>query len=152
MRVETLLEDERVFEPGCPVTVVQGAAKHEDEIEFSRIQHGRRIVKLRGVDSIEEVERLVGGELMVPENLIPPVEDGHFYTFHLKGCNVVTGSGEELGIVTDVLDSGGTELLQVQGKDGELLIPFAESFLRHVDIAAQRIEVDLPEGLRDLNK
>jgi 16S rRNA processing protein RimM len=152
MRVETILEDERVFEAGRPVTFVKGTDRRQGEIEFSQVQHGRRIIKLRGVDSISEAERLVGGDLVVPEHQIPAVEEGLYYTFHLKGCDVVTVSGEKIGTVTDVLDSGGTELLQVEGTDGELLIPFAQSYLRQVDIKGRRIEVDLPEGLRDLNK
>jgi len=154
MRIETILEDDRVFEPGRKVTLVKGPVRRDSQIEFSRVQHGRRIVKLFGVDSIDEVERLVGAELLLPEDSLPQVEEGQFYTFHLKGCTVVDGvrEGEELGTVVDVLDNGETPLLRVEGKDGELLIPFAESYLRNVDIEGRRIEVDLPEGLRDLNR
>ena len=61
-------------------------------------------------------------------------------------------SGETLGTVIDVLDSGGTPILKVEGKDGEILIPFAQSFLREMDLGQRRIEMSLPEGLRDLNK
>jgi len=158
MRVETILEDNRVFEPGTRVMVVQGKTADEREIEFSQIQHGRRIVKLRGIDSISQVEPLVGAELALPEDRLPATEDGQFYTFHLKGCRVVTEAGEDLGEVTDVLDTGGTggtEILQVEdseGKRGELLIPFAEAYLREVDVEGRRIVVDLPAGLRDLNR
>ena len=42
--------------------------------------------------------------------------------------------------------------MKVDGKDGEILIPFAQSFLRKVDLGQRRIEVELPEGLLDLNK
>ena len=65
---------------------------------------------------------------------------------------MVTTQGESLGIVTDVMDGGGTHILKVDGKDGEILIPFAESFLRKVDLGQRRIDVELPEGLLDLNK
>lgn len=65
---------------------------------------------------------------------------------------MVTADSEPLGTVTDVLDSGGTYTLKVDGKDGEILIPFAHSILRKVDLGQRRIEVDLPEGLRDLNR
>ena len=143
MRVEPILDDDRVFTPGRPVTVTRKDVKACLEIEFSRRQHGRLILKLRGIDSISEVERWVGAELSVSEQELPSVEEGSFYTFHLKGCSVVTAEGESLGTVTDVMDSGGTHILQVDGKDGEILIPFAKPFLR---------KVELPEGLLDLNK
>jgi len=156
MRVEVLLEDDRVFESGRTVTVTRGSGREDAEIEFSRKQHGRLIVKLRGVDSISEVEKLVGADLTVPEKDLPPAKEGSFYTFHLKGCEVIALNGETpgetLGVVTEVLDSGGTPLLKVDGKDGEILIPFAESFLRKLDLGQRRIEMELPDGLLDLNR
>jgi len=153
MRVETLLEDDRVFEAGRRVTVIRGATREDSEIEFSRKQHGRLIVKLRGVTSISKVEALAGAELAILETDLPPAEEGAFYTFHLKGCEVVAAAnGEALGTVTDVLDGGGTSILVVDGKNGEILIPFAQAFLGKMDLQQRRIEVNLPDGLRDLNK
>lgn len=167
MRVEILLDDDRVFESERKVTVIRGTGKQQrserepdkaqplredSEIEFSRKQHGHLIVKLRGIDSISEVEALVGAELAIAEEDLPPVEEGSFYTFQLKGCQVVAADGEALGTVTGVLDSGGTPILRVEGQDGEILIPFAQSFLRKMDLEQRRIEMSLPDGLRDLNK
>ena len=152
MRVDPILDDDRVFEPGCQLRLSRAGVQENVEVEFSRRQHGRLILKLRGIDSISEVERLVGAELGVLEEQLPPAAEGTFYTFHLKGCDVVTVSGELVGTVTDVMDSGGTHILRVDGKEGELLIPFAESYLRKVDLGQRRIVVELPDDLRDLNK
>jgi ribosomal 30S subunit maturation factor RimM len=66
--------------------------------------------------------------------------------------DVLETDGHLLGVVTDVLDSGGTHILQVGGAQGEILIPFAQAYLRKVDLGQRRIEVVLPEGLADLNK
>jgi len=152
MRVETLLDDDRVFESQRKVTLLRGTGNADSEIEFSRKQHGHLVLKLREVNSISEVEELVGAELAVREKDLPPAMEGSFYTFHLKGCQIVAADGEALGTVTDVLDSGGTPILKVDGKDGEILIPFAESFLVKIDLAQRRIEMKLPDGLRELNK
>ena len=146
-----MLDDDRVFAANRPVKAIRGNVSESFQIEFSRRQHGHLILKLRGIDSIAEVERRVGAQLVIAETELPPVEEGLFYTFHLKGCTVTT-QGESLGIVTDVLDSGGTHILKVDGKDGEILIPFAQSYLRKVDLGQRRIDVELPEGLLDLNK
>jgi 16S rRNA processing protein RimM len=151
MRVDPLLEDDRVFEPGRQITLVRGGVKESFEIEFSRKQHGRLILKLRGIDSISEVQNRVGAEVSVSEEQIPPALQGTFYTFHLKGCVVITADGDLVGTVSDVLDSGGAPILKVDGKNGEILIPFAEVYLRNIDLGQRRIEVELPEGLRDLN-
>jgi 16S rRNA processing protein RimM len=152
VRVEVILEDDRVFESGRPVTIIRGTAREDSEIEFSRKQHGRLIVKLRSIHSISEAESVVGAELAIREKELPPVADGSFYTFHLKGCEIVATDGETLGTVTDVFDGGGTSILKVDGKDGEILIPFAQAYLRKVEVEQRRIEVELPDGLRDLNK
>jgi len=152
MRVEPILDDDRVFAPERSVTILHGAVQQSAQIEFSRRQHGRLILKLRGIDSISDVESLVGTELGISEEQLPPAEEGLFYTFQLRGCDVVTADGTSLGTVTEVLDSGGTHILKVDGKAGEILIPFAQSYLRKVDLGQRRIEVDLPEGLADLNK
>jgi 16S rRNA processing protein RimM len=151
MRVDPLLDDDRVFAPQSLVTLLHGNIREDRKIEFSRKQHGRLILKLQGIDSISQVESLVGAELSVSKEQLPPAEEGLYYTFQLKGCSVVGTNDELLGTVTDVLDSGGTYILKVDGPKGEILIPFAESYLRKVDLGQGRIDVDLPEGLADLN-
>jgi 16S rRNA processing protein RimM len=124
----------------------------ETEIEFFRRQHGRCVVKFRGIDSISEAEKHIGNEIKIPEDELPLPEEGAFYTFQLKGCQVFTTAGEFVGTVTDVLDSGGTEILKVDCDAEETLIPFAQSYMKSIDTDQRRIEVELPEGLRGLNK
>jgi 16S rRNA processing protein RimM len=112
-------------------------------------------MKFAGIDSIEDAEKIVGAELRIPETELPAAEEGSFYTFHLRGCRVYSvrnGMDDYIGDVTDVVDGGGTQLLQVGTGAEETLIPFAESIVKKVDLAARRIEVELPEGLRELNK
>jgi 16S rRNA processing protein RimM len=122
------------------------------EIESFRRQHGRCVAKFKGIDTISEVERYIGQEIRIDAGKLPAVEDGWFYTFQLKGCRVYAADGEYLGDVTDVLDAGGSEILKVDLGSRETLIPFAQEYLKSIDLDQQRIDVDLPEGLRDLNK
>ena len=65
---------------------------------------------------------------------------------------MVTTDGQDVGIVMDVLESGGNEILKVDRDNKETLIPFAETYIKRIDPDQQRIEVDLPEDLRDLNE
>lgn len=109
------------------------------------------MLKLRGIDSISDAERLVGSEVRIPGSEVPPAVEGAYYTFDLKGCRVYTPAGEWLGAVSGWIETSGTELLVVEHEGGELLIPFAEAFLKSVDVEAKRIVVELPEGLRELN-
>ena len=127
-------------------------SQFETQIEFFRRQHGRCVAKFKGIDSISEAERYIGSEVKIAADELPEPEPGSFYTFQLKGCRVYAVDGEYLGDVTDVLDAGGTEILKVDLGEEETLIPFAQEFLKTIDLDQQKIVVDLPEGLRDLNR
>jgi 16S rRNA processing protein RimM len=127
-------------------------SQFETQIEFFRRQHGRCVAKFKGIDSISEAERYIGSEVKIAADELPEPEPGSFYTFQLKGCRVYAVDGEYPGDVTDVLDAGGNEILKVDRGEEETLIPFAQEYLLSIDLDQQRIEVKLPEGLRDLNK
>ena len=60
--------------------------------------------------------------------------------------------GRLLGKVEAVEETGAVPLLKVHTAEGELLIPFAESICSKVDIEGQEIQVQLPEGLKELNR
>jgi len=126
-------------------------AERETEIESFRHQHGRCVAKFKGIDSISEAEQYIGSEVKVAAGSLPAPQEGSVYTFQLKGCGVYAVDGEYIGTITDVL-SGGTDILKVDRENEETLIPFAQEFVKTIDLAQRRIEVDLPEGLRDLNK
>ena len=58
----------------------------------------------------------------------------------------------EIGAIEIVArDVGPVPLLMVRGGAGEVLVPFAKSYLRRIDLEARRVEMALPEGLVDLN-
>lgn len=148
-----MLEDDAVFSPGRRVILSAAkTAEREAEIDLFRRQHGNCIVKFRGIDTISEAEKYIGAELKIPTSELSAPKEGWYYTFQLKGCQVFTVEGEHIGTITDVLDSGGTEILKVDRGNEETLIPFAQAYLKKIDLDQRRIEVDLPEGLRDLNK
>ncbi len=123
------------------------------ELERAWWHDGRLVLKFAGVDSISEAETLAGAEVHVPLCERAPIEEGAFYLADLIGCEVFDrASGELLGAVTGWIESAGPLVLEAQTPKGEeLLIPFARSICTRIDLAARRVEVDLPEGLRDLN-
>jgi len=120
------------------------------EIENTWFHNGALIFKFRGVDSISSAELLSGLEVRVPLAERTPLEAGEFFQSDLIGCEVVErASGERLGSVIDWDDSGGAGLLVLEG---DLLIPFARSICVEIDPAARRILVELPAGLKELNR
>ena len=78
------------------------------------------------------------------------MDEGEYFQSDLIGCEVVDRrTGESIGRVTAWDEGGGAGLLVV---DNNLLIPFARSICVEIDPAAKRIAVELPEGLKDLNR
>lgn len=116
--------------------------------------HGDKLVfKFLGVDSISQAESLAGSEVCVPSAERAPLEEGAYFQSDLIGCVLFDrASGCRVGIVTGWQENGGPALLELEGEHGEeILIPFAKSICVHIDVAAKRIEADLPEGLTGLN-
>jgi len=125
------------------------------EVESVSRHKNQLIFKFRGVDTISEAEALERAEVRIPleERLRP--DEGEYFQSDLIGCEVrEKAGGERLGLVTGWQETGGPGVLTVErdGIGGELLIPFARAICVDIDIDGRRIVVDLPEGLKDLNR
>jgi 16S rRNA processing protein RimM len=128
--------------PGEPPEVVA--------ITAVRFHSGRPILRLAGVGSIDDAERLAGAEVRVPESEVGPLPEGVYYHHQLVDCEVVSASGELVGRVAAVEGGQGANRLVVRGRRGEVLIPLAAEICQ-VDLPSRRIRVTPPEGLLDLN-
>lgn len=139
------------FAVGATVWVRADANEEALAIASMRLQNGRPIVGFVGCTRIEDVQRLTGKELRIPESDLQPLEPGTFYQHQLVGCTVETVTGEPLGLVARVVGGAAGSLLSVAGARGEILIPMAAAICRDIDVAAKRIRIDPPEGLLELN-
>ena len=119
------------------------------KIERFWFQKGRIILKFAGFDSIETAESLRGLEVCVPESEAIELDTDEFFDWELTGCEVETIEGEKIGVVKELMRTGGTEILVVTGAEKEYLIPFAETICVEVDVENKLIRVDLPDGLLD---
>jgi len=124
------------------------------------LHNGQAIFLFEGSDSISDAERFVGLEVQIPLSKRVVLAAGSYFVTDLIGCEVFQSASkpglEKLGDVRDVQSTGesvaGTPVLVVATPSGELLIPLATEICTRIDTAARRIEVILPEGLRDLNQ
>ena len=128
------------------------------------------IFHFEGCDSINDAEKFRGMEIVLPIEQRVTLPAGQYFVSDLMGCTVfempvgqtklaspacsIEETPQVLGTVRDVYFPGeglaGTPLLQVQTLQGELLVPLAQDICTRIDTAGRRIEVQLPEGLRDL--
>jgi 16S rRNA processing protein RimM len=147
---ETDFVDER-FVPGATMWTRSDQGDERLMIAAARVQNGRPVIAFDGFSSIDDVERLAGLELRVPEDSLRPLAAGAYYQHQLVGCAVETTAGQSIGVVRRVDGGAAGSLLAIDGARGEVLIPFAAEICKEVDIAARRIRVEPPEGLLELN-
>lgn len=123
----------------------QGTAR-EAQVESCWAHKGRFVLKLRGVDSIDDAERLRGQELRIAEDALAPLPPGSYYHHQLRGLRVHDPGGRELGRVDDLMEMGeGAPVLVVRGPAGETLIPLADEFVRRVDLLSGVLVAVKPE-------
>ena len=119
-------------------------------------QHkGGVVLHFAGVDSITAAETLNGLIVAIPRLARAALPEDEVYVGDLIGCVLIDVAGAApvtIGEIENVdRTAGPVALLVVQGASGEVLVPFAKSYLRSIDLAARRIEMALPEGLVELN-
>jgi 16S rRNA processing protein RimM len=141
------------FGEGSRVSLwLNGQPRRDMELEEDAWPHkGGMILKFAGVDSISDAEKLSGWEVQVPTAERVALEGSAVYVSDLIGCKVIE-RGVELGFIEGIDDRTGTPVLSVKTPQGELLIPFATEICRVIDTDRKVVEVELPEGLRELNE
>ncbi len=146
--VADLLTDfpERFEELKLVSAMMPDASRRQLTIEDHWLQSGRIVLKFAGVDSIEAAEQLRDSEICVPQNEAVELGRDEYFDWQLVGCRVELISGDTIGNVSDIMRTGGGEILVVMGSK-EFLIPFVGSICVEVDIDDKVIKVDPPEGL-----
>ncbi|MCH7231728.1 ribosome maturation factor RimM [Glycomyces sp. L485] len=147
--VEVRTDDPEVrFQPGAEYATSKGALR----AETVRWHQGRPMLTLEGVNGREAAEALRGTELSVdidPEEI--EVDDEEFHDTQLVGLSVVAADGEVVGTVSRIDHGPAHETLVVKRRGTHpALIPFVEEMITEVDLDAEAITVDLPQGLLEL--
>ncbi|HBY86489.1 MAG TPA: ribosome maturation factor RimM [Colwellia sp.] len=111
------------------------------------------IVKVAGIDDRDEAQAFVGSEILTNEAALPELSEDDFYWRDLIGMSVVTNKGYDLGVVTDMMETGANDVLVVKANlnDGfskkERLIPYLfEQVIESVSIENKQICVDWDPG------
>jgi len=139
---------------------------------LSQNHRGQAVFHFEGVESISEAEKFRGLEVLLLFEQRVSLPAGQYFVSDLIGCSVfenpaalpvvasspcsLAEAPALLGMVLNVQFPGedipGTPLLEVETSRGEILIPLAVDICTKIDTAARRIDVALPDGLRDLNR
>jgi len=135
---------DQLFTAGAELCVVLPSGRRQKlTIQTCYAKGSTWIVKFAEVEHIDVAEKLVGLQLAVHKDWKPHLEEGEFLLSELLGMNVVTGTGEVIGEVLDIIESSAHDLLVTERG----LIPMRREFIKEVDRRKRQIVVTLPKGL-----
>ena len=126
-----------------------GKEKKTLEVTSARFFKNLVIVKFKGIDNINDIEKYKGCELFVTRENAIPLEDGECYIADMYGMKVVTDQGEDFGILKDVMETGANLVFVVMHEGKEVLLPDIPECVKEVNIEENRITVHIMKGLLD---
>ena len=111
------------------------------------LHKGLVLLRLQDYESIDLVEQFIGGDVLLPEHLLPALEDDEYYWRQLKGLPVVDRQRGPIGHLDQMFSTAAHDTYVVKGALGEIMIPVVEQFILEINLQERVVRVDLPDGL-----
>ena len=123
-----------------------------DLVEFKteQVRYVKNMVmlKLAGIDTVEEAEKYRNLYIKILRDQEEELEEGSYYVVDILGCKVNTDANQELGKIVDVFQTGSNDVYVVKDEQGkQILLPAIKDVIKNVDIKNKIITVHLLEGL-----
>ncbi len=112
----------------------------ETKIIWCKLQNDRVILKLEGLDTIEEAIKLKGIYIEVPREEAVRLKEGEYFVADIIGCSVQDEEGEYLGVISEVISTGSNDVYWIKGEK-ELLIPALKSVVLTIDMKERKITI-----------
>ncbi len=110
---------------------------------------GSPYLLFRGYDSPEKAKELNSWFLQIPEEETVPLPEDTYYRFELIGMEVVSESGEKLGTISDVFETGSNDVYVMKSGRKETYIPATKEVVKQIDRKAKRMVIHLMDGLME---
>ena len=118
------------------------------EIETVKFFKQFAILKFKGIDSINEIERYRGRSLLIDREDGVPLDEDEYYIADIIGMEVFTEDGKRFGTLRDVLETGANDVYIIDTAEyGEVLVPAIRDCILDVDTREGRMEIRLLKGL-----
>jgi len=138
---------------GESVTVLWDKKSEAYKITGARQHKGLVIIKFEGVNDRNTAEAMVRGVITIPPEKALPLEDDEYYIRDLVGLDVISEDGENLGVVTRVINTNANDIYVVSPNDTNeksFMIPAIKDVVLHVSMESKKITVRLMDGMREL--
>lgn len=118
------------------------------EVESVKFFKQFAILKFKGIDNINDIEKYKGKSLLVDRQNAVKLRKDEYFIADMIGMEVFTEDGEIFGKLKDVLETGANDVYIIDSvKHGEVLVPAIKQCILDVDIEAQKMVIHLMEGL-----
>ena len=118
------------------------------EVESVKFFKQFAIVKFKGIDDINDIEKYKGKSLLVDRENAVKLRKDEYFIADMIGLQVYTEDGEAFGVLKDVLETGANDVYIIDSlKHGEVLVPAIKQCILDVDIEGQKMTIHLMEGL-----
>ena len=106
------------------------------------------ILKFKGYDNINDVERYKRCPLLVERSEAVPLEEDEYYITDMIGIQVTTDEGEDFGVLKDVMATGANDVYVIDHPSaGEVLVPAIKECILEVDIPGRKMKIHVMDGL-----
>ncbi len=131
-------------------TIYVGDQHTAYHVEHAHLHKQLVLLRLAGIADVDAAEELRGEQVWIPASELTPLHEGQFYLHDVVGLRVQHVNGQSLGVVTDVVSTGASELFVIRDPQGkEVLLPVVKSFVKQIDLAQGVVLVDPIPGLFD---
>ncbi len=128
--------------------VMKSGEQKEYKVQSMKIQKSMLLVKLEGIDTVEQGNSL-RETIVKRERKNNELEEDEYFIADLIGLKVYEDNGAYLGILDDVLKPGANDVYVVKLEDGtDLLLPVIDQVVKDINLESQKITVNVMEGLR----
>lgn len=148
VRVKSYTQDPRAIRDYGSLTDKAGRATFK--LTAARVMRDQMlVVRVAGVESREEAEKLTGVELFVTRALLPPLPDDEFYHDDLVGLEALSEAGDSLGRVVALHNFGAGDILEIAPPSGgdTLMLPFSKAVAVEIDVGNGRIVIAPPREI-----
>ena len=148
VKVKPFTDDIKRFDNLKNVYIEKNNTRKEYEVEEVKYHKDMVLIKLKGIDKVEQVETLRNAYLTVSRDSVEKLEEGRFYIVDLLGLEVYTDEQILLGTLEDIFNTGSNDIYVVKDKQGkQILLPAIQEVIKHIDIENKKIIVHLLPGL-----
>lgn len=152
VKVYPTTDDVERFEQLKEILLDTGKEMITLEIKGVKYFKNMAILKFKGIDNINDIEKYKGKDLYVTRENAVPLEEDEFYLSDVLDAKVVTDEGDDFGVIKDILETKANDVFVVETKDQkEVLLPVIKDCILDIDLDEQVVTVHIMPGLLDLN-